>query len=143
MVRASGEHDELAIALGRVLNGDAAGMAAIVAVDHDHLSEAVADQEDPFVVSRAAAVALLDGLRRGLITPTEAQVWASFVRRGYVANEGGGPVRALDIAFEDAWEDAISAAVSRLDEIGDLVDGEVERGEVLDLLQLLGEQGDL
>jgi hypothetical protein len=29
--------------------------------------------------------------------------------------------------------------VSRLDEIGDLVDGEVTRGEVLDLLQLLGE----
>jgi hypothetical protein len=32
----------------------------------------------------------------------------------------------------------MSAAISRLDEIGDVVDGEVTTGEILDLLQLLG-----
>ena len=45
----------------------------------------------------------------------------------------------VNIDFEEAFEDAISAAVSRLDEIGDLVDGEVTTDEALNLLQLLGE----
>ena len=45
----------------------------------------------------------------------------------------------LRIDYDDAYEDEISTAVSRLDEIGDSVDGEVSSGEILDLLQLLGE----
>jgi hypothetical protein len=77
------------------------------------------------------------GLNQGTITPDEAQRWASFVRLGFVGG-ASGPIMPLDIDYEDAWEDAIVEAVGRLDQIGDLVDGEVTRGEVLDLLQLLG-----
>ncbi len=58
-------------------------------------------------------------------------------RRGYVAGRDLHAIRPLDIDYEDACEEEIAAAVSRLDEIGDLVDGEVSTGEILDLLQLL------
>lgn len=61
------------------------------------------------------------------------------MRRGYVASTASSPVSPIEIEFEDAWEDAISEAVSRLDEIGDLIDGEVGTGEALSLLRLLGE----
>lgn len=61
------------------------------------------------------------------------------MRRGFVEGTADGPIRPIEIEFEEAWEDAISAAVSRLDEIGDVIDGEVTAGEALDLLQLLGE----
>ncbi|WP_331095871.1 hypothetical protein [Lacisediminihabitans sp.] len=50
-----------------------------------------------------------------------------------------GPIQPIDVEFEAAWEDAISAAISRLDEIGDVIDGEITTGEALDLLQLLGQ----
>jgi hypothetical protein len=88
---------------------------------------------------RPSAVSVLKGLRRGTISPEQAQGWASFVRRGYIARSGAGSVRPLDIAYEEAWEDAIAEAVSRLDQIGDVVDGDVTAGEIHDLLQLLGE----
>lgn len=83
------------------------------------------------------------GVLRGLIVrawpPEQAQSWASFVRRGYIAGRSDRPIRPLDIEYDDACEEEIAAAVSRLDEIGDVVDGEVTTGEVLDLLRLLGE----
>ncbi|MGN8244413.1 hypothetical protein ACTHAM_001316 [Cellulomonas soli] len=56
-----------------------------------------------------------------------------------MASTASGPISPIEIEFEDAWEDAISDAVSRLDEIGDLIDGEVGSGEAIDLLRLLGE----
>lgn len=70
--------------------------------------------------------------------PEEVQAWASFVRRGFFAS-GRHPILPLEIDYEEACEDAIVEAVSRLEQIGDLVDGNLTTGEVLDLLQLLGE----
>jgi hypothetical protein len=69
----------------------------------------------------------LTGFNQGTFTPAEAQSWASFVRRGYVAR-GLGPIRPLDIGYEEAWEEAIVVAVTQLDQIGDLMDGYVTKG---------------
>jgi hypothetical protein len=124
----------LSDALSSAVIGDPRAMAVVVAADHQALRDSAPSR---LVVSRAAAVAVLVGLNQGTITPVEAQQWASFVRWGFVAGNSG-PAMPLDIDYEDAWEDAIVEAVGRLDQIGDLVDGEVTRGEVLDLLQLLG-----
>jgi len=121
------------------LQGDASAIADITSVAHASLREAERSIGAPLVVKRAAAVSILRGLIDGRFSPAAAQAWASFVRRGFVEGAASGPIQPLDIEFEDAWEDAISAAVSRLDEIGDVIDGEVSTGEALDLLQLLGE----
>jgi len=132
-------HADVSAALIQVLSGDPGALPLIKPIALADLREAATSLRAPLVVTRTAAVSVVKGLNEAIYSPEQVQGWASFVRRGYVANPGGGPIRPLDIAYEDAWEEGIAASVSRLDEIGDVVDGEVTRGEVLDLLQLLGE----
>jgi hypothetical protein len=138
MTKTSGDDADrsahLSDALMSAVRGDPHAMAVVAAADHQDLR---ATAPTRLVVSRDAAIAVLLGLNQGTITPDEAQRWASFVRWGHVAGTSG-PIAPLDIDYEDAFEDHIVEAVGRLDQIGDLVDGEVTRGEVLDLLQLLG-----
>jgi hypothetical protein len=126
-------------ALKAVVRGDPLTMPVIASVDHADLQAAVTGVHEPLLVTRSGAVTVLKGLLEGAWTPDQVQAWASFVRRGYVTGRNGHPVRPLDVEYEGAFEEAIAAAVSRLDEIGDLVDGVISTGEILDLLQLLGE----
>lgn len=132
-------HAGVSDALAQVVGGDPGALPLIIPIALADLREAAAELGSPLLVTRAAAVSVLKGLHEATYSPEQAQRWASFVRRGYVARAAEGPIRPLDIAYEEAWEEAIAAAVSRLDEIGDVVDGEVTQGEVFDLLQLLGE----
>ena len=85
-----------------------------------------------------ALVSVLLGLSQGVFPPELVQSWASFVRRGYQAPSTGGPITPLDIDYEEAWENAIVEAVTRLDEVGDIIDGEVTSEGALNLIQLLG-----
>lgn len=124
-------------ALARVASGDPRAMSTIAKADQDEVRTAATSLSVGLVVTRKSAVAVLEGFSQGTFTSEEAQAWASFVRRGYVAG-GRGPIRPIDIAYEDAWEDAIVEAIARLDQIGDSADGDVTPGQVLDLLQLLG-----
>ncbi|MFD7073105.1 hypothetical protein ACFV9G_02750 [Nocardioides sp. NPDC059952] len=114
-------------------------MSDIGSATHEEVLAAADALGTPLVVPRTAAVSLIRGLIDGVHRPESVQAWASFVSAGFVANRSPGPIRPVEIDFEEAWEDAISEAVSRLDEIGDVLDGEVSEGELLDLLQLLGE----
>ncbi len=102
-------------------------MLTVAAADHEEIRKAADSLHTRLVVSRTAAVAVLTGFNQGTFTPAEAQSWASFVRRGYVAR-GLGPIRPLDIGYEEAWEEAIVEAVTQLDQIGDLMDGYVTKG---------------
>lgn len=79
---------------------------------------------------------VLYSLLGGNISGADAQRWASFVRVGYTAGVKG-PVRALMIDYEETHEDAIAEAISRLDEIGDLIDGTIEGPEIADLIDAL------
>jgi hypothetical protein len=58
----------------------------------------------------------------------------------YCAAEIDGPVRPLDIEFEEAWEEEISTVIERLDEIGDQIDGTLDRGQIVSLLILLNDR---
>lgn len=128
----------LAESLAGVIRGELDPMSAIVSATHEEVLAAAGALGTPLVVPRSAAVSVLRGLHDGVYRPESVQAWASFVGVGFVANRSPGPIRPVEIDFEDAWEDAIAEAVSRLDEIGDAVDGEVTGSEVLDLLQRLG-----
>lgn len=131
---------DLADALGRALRGDASAIAEILTADHSSVRAAETSIGAPLVVRRAAVVGIVRGLIDGRVSPSAAQAWASFMRRGFLEVAADGrPIQPIDVEFEDAWEDAISATISRLDEIGDVIDGEVTTVEALDLLQLLGE----
>jgi hypothetical protein len=82
-------------------------------------------------------VKVLHGLLGEAIPEEEAQQWASFVRRGFVSGAHRGPIRPLSIDYAEKYEDAIVEAVSRLDEIGDMIDGHVSKSELADLIDRL------
>lgn len=131
--------DRARLALTAVLQGDPGALAVIESLEHSDLMSVAAELHRPAIIRRSAVVDVLRGFLVEAWTPAQVQAWASFVRRGYVAGRRDCPIRPLDIEYDFACEDEIAAAVSRLDEIGDLVDGDVTSGEVFDLLQLLGE----
>jgi hypothetical protein len=131
---------DLLVPLGRALGGDPEAVADLASFEHATLLQAQKSVGPPLILGRDATVAVLRGLLDQRFTPADVHSWASLMRRGYIAGRNeNGPIEPLDIDFDAQWEDGISAAVSRLDEIGDIVDGEVADGEILDLLQLLGE----
>jgi len=134
-----GDGPEVFDALNGVVGGDPLRMRVIASLSHRDLQAALANAHGTLVVTRLATIAVLKGLLDDSWTPVQAQAWASFVRRGYVAGRARHPIRPLDIGYEAAFEDGVARAVSRLDEIGDAVDGVVSTSEILDLLQLLGQ----
>jgi hypothetical protein len=83
---------------------------------------------DSLVVRPGAVARVLTELLNRQISPSEAQVWASFIRRGYVSTNKK-PVKTIDISYQQDHEDAITNAISRLDELGDTVDGTIEDGK--------------
>lgn len=123
----------------RVLGGDPTAMSEISGVDHASLRTTAETIGQPLIVTRVATVGVLRGLIDNRFPPRATQAWASFLRRGYIEGSARGPIDPIHIEFEEPWEGAISAAISRMDEIGDVIDGAVANGEALDLLQLLGE----
>jgi len=131
---------EISAVLQQVLAGNPSAMTLLRAADHESLLATQVANARPLVLRRDAAARVLRALIDRQITPELAQSWASFVRRGYVEGAlADGPVTPVDIVFELEPEDAISQVVSRLDEIGDLVDGVVASDEAIDLLRRLYE----
>lgn len=80
---------------------------------------------------------VLVALRRHEAAPERVQEWASFIRRGYLAGANGSPVTPIDIEYDAAAEQEIADIVSRLDELGDAIDGEIDDDEIRELLSRL------
>ena len=104
------------------VNGSTEALTAVGRAPHHELL--AASSESPLVLGRDAVAAVLDGMAAGSVSGADAQAWASFVRWGYINPEPGG-TRPLSIDYDPTAEDAIVEGVGRLDEIGDLIDGEV------------------
>jgi hypothetical protein len=119
-----------------VLAGDAAAARDLKACSQDQLLAAQA-RLGPLLLTRSAVRRVIDALRTAAITPEVAQEWASFVRRGYIAQAVAAPVRPLEIEFDPTDEDKIADSVARLDEIGDVVDGEIDAAELTELTRQL------
>ena len=103
------------------------------------LEEVTVNISPRLTLTATAVATVLRGMLSGAHSPEEAQQWASFVRHGYFAEPGRGPVNPLDIDFEASADQSIADAIGRLDEIGDLIDGEVTTEEIYQLLAALGE----
>jgi hypothetical protein len=48
-----------------------------------------------------------------------------------------GPIRPISVEYEPAQEEQIVEAVSRLEQLGDLVDGVIDNDELRELLEAL------
>jgi hypothetical protein len=128
----------LRAAAERVVAGDAGSLAILAEAPHDQLLEAAAGAN--LTVGGDSVARVLQSLDRHEIGQAQAQRWGSFVRRGYVAGRGDqGPVKPLPIDYDPTYEDIITEIISRLDEIGDVVDGDVpSSAEIGGYLALLG-----
>lgn len=123
--------------LTAVVSGDARALDTLIGVPQDHLLDGARDME--LVLTNESLARVLLDLESHEIGGTDAQRWASFIRRGYVEGQTHSPIRPIDIGYQTAFEDEIVEIIARLDEIGDVIDGDVpSRSEISDYLVLLG-----
>jgi hypothetical protein len=115
------------------LDGDVSAISRLEALSHE-LTQT--DGESPLLLTASAVSRVLRALYQGDVDPVDVQKWATFVRTGYVAGNSVR-VRPLRIDYETEFEDPIVEAIARMGEIGDSVDGVVERTEIQELLNNL------
>ncbi len=123
--------------LRKTVAGETGHLSALAHAGNKVLGEVNAHITPPLTLTTRALATVLRGMLSGDHSPEQARQWASFVSYGYFA-EPGRPVRPLDFEWDEAAEEPIAHTLMRLNEIGDLIDGEVSTEEIHQLLAALG-----
>jgi hypothetical protein len=94
------------------------------------------------LLTRESVARVVGDLLEGSITPAEAQRWALFMRWGFPGNwvpeqPSAMRIKLVDIDYELTSEDDIVDALSQLDQIGDLIDGDPSQDELQETLSRL------
>ena len=89
------------------------------------------------VLGPAAVVRVIQDWLRDDLDDSSVQRWASFVRRGYLETTEQVACAPIKIEFVAKHEETISAIISRLDELGDAIDGVVTDAEKRDMVATL------
>ena len=118
--------------LSEAVRGDLEAFSSLLEQPHSALQEARAALPD-LVLTPASLRKVLLALQEDQVSPDLVQKWASFVRWGLVANSQG-PIRPIEIDYEPLLEDLIAEVIARLDEIGDLIDGEVPEDDEITIM---------
>lgn len=118
-----------------IMTGDLSMIAEVACAPHVDVERAwqVSKQH---ALTTSAVRHVLRQLLDQTADPLTVRQWASFVMRGYL-EVVGPPIRPVDIEYEDPYEDEIVEALHYLDQIGDLIDGDVEPDRVRQLLATL------
>jgi hypothetical protein len=125
-----------------VIQGNIPAFPLLLRQQHSALSECRSNLPELVLTATAVRKVLLALLQRQ-VPPNLVQQWASFVQRGYIANLEGEPVvpsqpvKPIELDYEPAFEDQIAEVISRLEQIGDLIDGEVADDEIIAMLDKL------
>ena len=126
--------------LERAVAGDLSAFARVESSPESAI-RAARKELAALAVTAEAVSTVLGQLRAGTVSADRAQRWASFIRRGYLPRPGSEGVRPIAIEFERGAEDEIADAISRLDELGDTIDGTIDEAEFSELLSALGTRG--
>jgi hypothetical protein len=118
---------EVSDLLRSALTGDPSTVADLREVPHEQIRTAT--ESIRCVLGADAVRAVLSALRSGS-AEADVQAWASFMRRGYVEGSHSRGIRPIDIEYEPIAEDAIVEAISRMDELGDAIDGSMSIEEI-------------
>lgn len=89
--------------------------------------------DHPLVLTTTSLLKVLNAFQRHEVSPSLVQQWASFVRWGFLPQDTG-PGRPIAIDYDPLAEDRIVEVIARLDELGDLVDGELEDNELVEMI---------
>ena len=118
------------------LSGNLESFLFLMEIEHDELLKA-SKEIKLLIVTRSSVLKVLKKLKEGNVSIEIVQKWASFIKRGYVDRNTFGPIRPIIIDYEIEYEDSIVEALSRLDELGDEVDGVVDKKELYSLISSL------
>jgi hypothetical protein len=121
--------------LTAVLAGDVAAMVELYQFNHEQITAAARHVD--LVLQPAAVARVLKEFDAGAHSPDDVQRWASFMRAGFFVAIPPGGIFAIDIEYEPDAEDAIVETLARLDELGDIIDGELRHGEAAELRDAL------
>jgi len=128
--------------INNVIQGDYTAFARFLTRGNEIIKIASGSSSE-FTLTKRAVSRIIAALQEGEISPSQAQEWASFVRRGYISNANGRPsntdepIKPININYDTNAEEDIAAVISRLDEINDIVDGDISREELRQLLERL------
>jgi hypothetical protein len=115
------------------VHGDLEAFAQVSKQPHDAIVECRLALSE-LVLTPQSICNVLVALKRNEVSPELVRQWASFVKRGYVTywstvqinmQENALPVAPIEIDYDLAFEEEIVEVISRLDEIGDIVEGEI------------------
>jgi hypothetical protein len=98
--------------------------------------DAQTDSLPELTVTREGIIRVLVALQQKDASPELVQQWASFVRWGYFGSVEGHR-RPLDIQYDHSVEDQIVEVLARLDELGDVIDGDISDAEIQELIKSL------
>lgn len=118
-----------------IMTGDLSMVGAVAGAPHVNVQRAWQESKQ-HTLATAAVRHVLRQLLDQTADPLTVQQWASFVMRGYLERVGP-PIHPVAIEYEESYEDEIVEALHYLDQIGDLIDGEVEPDRVRELLVAL------
>ena len=123
--------------LVQVVEGDLSCLDQLIGYSQAAIERAYR-QVERLLLTKAAVLRVLASLKVENFDPNTAQQWASLMRRGYIGgNVDDPPVTPIKIEYEPEFEEPISEVLSRLDELGDIVDGEIDQFELTELAMLL------
>ena len=109
----------------RLLEGDVQA-AARVAEQSDEVLAACAKALPPLLLTKQAVSRALSSLLAQEITPEQAQSWASFLFWSSPVN--------IEWEEDSDEDDTIAQAIHRMEEIGDVIDGELGPEEIRELI---------
>jgi len=123
--------------LVRALAGEASRLRSLENQNPTDIGKAGRDiSAEQRTITVSAVKKVLKALLEKTITPSDANSWAWLARGGVVRTIEGVAVR-VETDYQDDKEEAIAEAVSRLSELGDLVDGTIDDTELKQLIQVL------
>jgi hypothetical protein len=122
-------------ALIDAVDGDLAAVRVLESLSRAEVETLASDVE--LVLSARVLAQVIADYDAGVALKHDVQRWAEFVRWGHLPGPNGPRISDVDIDFEIEAEDAIVEALARLDELGDIIDGELRPGEAAQLRQAL------
>jgi hypothetical protein len=125
--------------IAETVGGDLTAFRGLLEQEYARV-ERLADSLTDLVVTKEGLLRVLVEFQQQTVPEDLIQQWASFVRRGYFGYSAA-PIRRLDIRYDDSAEEEIVEVVSRLDELGDVVDGEISGEELSQMIDTLQRQG--
>lgn len=121
--------------LSDLLAGRLDALPEVESWSHDRLVQVAADLE--LKLGPTAVADVIAGYEQGRFPMTSVQTWASLMLRGFIPGRSGGPIEPIHIEYDESHEAAIVEVLSRLTELGDVIDGELRPGESGELVSAL------